>query len=201
MDIKQEDDYNLDSYAELASNTFDFILEQIKNSSLNFQLQLSPFSAYISLKKSLVKDKNGVPQLPKLAPDAHCIRRNRRVLDRCGCENLPEVCDEKIDNYEYEDISAQNCDDVLTCKSEPSKELSDITARERKILKKERQKKRRQVEWRIKQEEEEKKVAVAKVGTEFSEFSSAISAKDYSKSVHDTLGSEQSADDKLTVEK
>ena len=64
MEIKQEDNYESDSYATLASNTFDFILEQIKNSSLNFQIQLSPFSAYISLKKSLVKDRSGVPQLP-----------------------------------------------------------------------------------------------------------------------------------------
>ena len=51
MEIKQEDNYDLDNYAMLASNAFDFILEQIKNSSLNFQLQLSSFSVYISLKK------------------------------------------------------------------------------------------------------------------------------------------------------
>ena len=132
MEIKQEDNYDLDSYATLAL--------EIKNSSLKFQLQLSPFSAYISLKKSLVKDKNGVPQLPRLAPDAHCISSNRRVPNRCDCENLPEVCEEKVDNFEYEDNSAQNCYDVLTCKSEPSKELSEITASERKRLKKERQK-------------------------------------------------------------
>ena len=115
--------------------------------------------------KSIVKDKNGLPQLPRLVPDTHCMSRNRRVPNRCDCENLPEVCEEKVDNFEYEDNSAQNCYDVLTCKSEPSKELSDIAASERKRLKKERHEKRRQEEWKIKQEEEEKKVAVA---TEFS---------------------------------
>ena len=47
MEIKQEDNYESDSFARLTSNTFDFILEEIKNSSLNFQIQLSPFSAYI----------------------------------------------------------------------------------------------------------------------------------------------------------
>ena len=42
-----------------ASQTFETILNTIKSSNLNFQLMLSPFSATISLKKSLVKDKSG----------------------------------------------------------------------------------------------------------------------------------------------
>ena len=40
-----------------AANIFDTILDLVKTSNLNFQLQQSPFSATISLKKSLVKDK------------------------------------------------------------------------------------------------------------------------------------------------
>ena len=48
----------------LASQNFDAILEQVKNSSLNFQIQVSPFSALISLKKSFVKDKSGNLLLP-----------------------------------------------------------------------------------------------------------------------------------------
>ena len=48
----------------LASSTFDKILQEIRSSNLNFQLQVSPFSAQISLKKSLVKDRNGVLLLP-----------------------------------------------------------------------------------------------------------------------------------------
>ena len=43
----------------LASRIFDNIITQIQNSSLNFQIQLSPFAANISLKKSLIKDKSG----------------------------------------------------------------------------------------------------------------------------------------------
>ena len=42
-----------------ASNTFDRLLQEIRSSNLNFQLQESPFSAQISIKKSLVKEKNG----------------------------------------------------------------------------------------------------------------------------------------------
>ena len=43
----------------LADQTFKNIIDGIQNSNLNFQLQVSPFSAFISLKKSLVKDKSG----------------------------------------------------------------------------------------------------------------------------------------------
>ena len=47
-----------------ATRTFDSILEQILSSNLNFQLQISPFSANISLKKSPIKDKSGTSVLP-----------------------------------------------------------------------------------------------------------------------------------------
>ena len=43
----------------VAKQTFQQIIEQIQVSNLNFQLELSPFSARISLRKSLVKDKFG----------------------------------------------------------------------------------------------------------------------------------------------
>ena len=43
----------------LASKTFDRIIYLIQQSNLNFVLQLSPFSANIALKKSLVQDKSG----------------------------------------------------------------------------------------------------------------------------------------------
>ena len=45
----------------VASNIFDSIIYQIQQSSLNFHLQVSPFSAVISLKKSLATDKHGIP--------------------------------------------------------------------------------------------------------------------------------------------
>ena len=47
-----------------ASKAFDNILECVKSSNLNFCLQLSPFSATISLKKTLVKDKAGLYLYP-----------------------------------------------------------------------------------------------------------------------------------------
>merc|ERR1719244_1571183 len=47
-----------------AENNFQAILEQIYNSKLNYQLQLSPFSAVISLKKSFIKNRDGSLILP-----------------------------------------------------------------------------------------------------------------------------------------
>ena len=46
------------------SNAFYNILQLVQNSSLNYQLQISPFSAIISLKKSPIKDKFGNPVVP-----------------------------------------------------------------------------------------------------------------------------------------
>ena len=48
----------------IADQTFRNILDGIQRSNLNFQLQVSPFSAYISLRKSLVKDLSGTVLLP-----------------------------------------------------------------------------------------------------------------------------------------
>ena len=50
--------------AMLASLAFENIIDKIRNSNLNFQLQMSPYSAQISLKKSLVTEKTGVPRHP-----------------------------------------------------------------------------------------------------------------------------------------
>ena len=52
--------------AMLAKKVFDGIVEQVQSSNLNFQLQLSPFSATIFLKKSFVRDKLGNMLLPSI---------------------------------------------------------------------------------------------------------------------------------------
>ena len=45
----------------VAAQTFDSIIQQTITSNLNFQLQMSPFSATISLKKTPIKDRSGTP--------------------------------------------------------------------------------------------------------------------------------------------
>ena len=47
-----------------AARSFDHILQLIQSSNLNFKLQLSPFTANISLKKTLVKNKSGISLNP-----------------------------------------------------------------------------------------------------------------------------------------
>ena len=44
--------------------TFSSIISEIQLSNLNFSLQITPFSAYITLKKSVIKDQNGVQAVP-----------------------------------------------------------------------------------------------------------------------------------------
>ena len=48
----------------LASNVFEAIIDKIRYSNLNFQIQMSPFSAIVSLKKSFITNKSGIPFLP-----------------------------------------------------------------------------------------------------------------------------------------
>ena len=61
--MKQNSDSDFNP-AMLANNAFETLIDQVRNSNLNFQLQMSPFSAQISLKKSLVIDQSGRPRLP-----------------------------------------------------------------------------------------------------------------------------------------
>ena len=49
----------------MADVIYDDILNQVRNSGLNYQIKVSPFSAAIYLKKSIVKDRSGNFLLPK----------------------------------------------------------------------------------------------------------------------------------------
>ena len=62
----------------LATKTFDRILEMIQKSNLNFVLQVSPFSANISLRKSLIKDRSGTAILP---PDLSAYDDNQYLKE------------------------------------------------------------------------------------------------------------------------
>ena len=54
---------------EMATNTtFASIIKEIQLSNLNFVIKMTPFAAYITLKKSVQKDLNGVPATPAPSP-------------------------------------------------------------------------------------------------------------------------------------
>ena len=70
----------------LAQTKFDKILEQIKESNLNFYIQMSPFSASISIKKSFVKDKFGNILLPaeKMSQSEFDLQHEKtKLVDEC----------------------------------------------------------------------------------------------------------------------
>ena len=71
--------------AMLASKAFNDILNKIQSSNLNFHLRISPFSAQISLRKTLVKDKDGAPLLSSTIPSTlsedktELVSKNRQL--------------------------------------------------------------------------------------------------------------------------
>ena len=63
----------------VATQAFYSILNQVQTSNLNYQLQLSPFSAMISLKRSLLKDKSGIHIMP--FSSSHAANETKNLLD------------------------------------------------------------------------------------------------------------------------
>ena len=56
---------NLDSEVKMATSTTYFsILDDVQKSNLNFKMEISPFSAVITLKKTAIKDSSGFAVLP-----------------------------------------------------------------------------------------------------------------------------------------
>ena len=97
----------------IAENTFDYILSQVQNSSLNFQLQLSPFSAYISLKKSLVKDKLGKPLLPRLNSQELELKYDSLKRDyNAVCQTIQNFNDVKESLPTLIEVTTDNADTV-----------------------------------------------------------------------------------------
>ena len=115
----------------VANQTFNNILDQIQNFKLNFQLQISPFSANISLKKTLIKDKSGTPVLPttssghsrdSLEEIATLVREKKLQLERelwslrLDHENANEDCHEanlKIKSLEAQPAVKLECQEAL----------------------------------------------------------------------------------------
>ena len=114
----------------VANQTFNNILDQIQNSKLNFQLQISPFSANISLKKTLIKDKSGTPVLPttssghsrdSLEEIATLVKKNLQLERelwslRLDHENAIEDCREanlKIKYLEAQSAVKLECQEAL----------------------------------------------------------------------------------------
>ena len=81
--LNDSDTYNRNS-AMLTLNTYENIIDQIRSSGLNFQLQMSPFSAQISLKQSLVKERCCVNRLP-LVTKVPEVNQNQPQSEKLEC--------------------------------------------------------------------------------------------------------------------
>ena len=141
MDEKIDSDLTM-----VASNVFNNVLQYVQNSSLNFQIQMSPFSAIISLKKSFVKNKHGTPILPTL-PISEDLKRSLTLeLDamKTKYENLLHEHarslemikvlendlarkDKTLSNFLTSTITAQDSDEVLNLdKNEFNFDLAEL---------------------------------------------------------------------------
>ena len=58
-DLIDNSDTRDSDYTNMATSLLNDILHRIRCSNLNFQLQISPFSAHVSLKKTFIRDKLG----------------------------------------------------------------------------------------------------------------------------------------------
>ena len=74
--------------------TFSSIINEIQLSNLNFSLQITPFSAYITLKKSVIKDQNGNQAVPS-PPILFVLQQAQQTIQELREENeqLKIKCD------------------------------------------------------------------------------------------------------------
>ena len=81
IDRKQNMNVNSDVFTTMAATLkFDDILRTVQSSNLNFHLEISPFSAIIHKKKSLIMNKFGISLFP---PPAHSV-----LLEQDKSQNL-----------------------------------------------------------------------------------------------------------------
>ena len=91
------------------NTTFGSILSQIQLSNLNFNIQMTPYAAYITLKKSVQTDLNGVPSNPS-PPVLLLLQRvhQEHLAMQAETHELKvalEVTKDKIDALVHENLS------------------------------------------------------------------------------------------------
>ena len=144
----------------MTANAFNEILDRIRGSNLNYQIQLSPFSAYISLKNTLIKDKRGFQVLPQSTPFPSKDVKNNDIVEILTAKNqklendlsaLQSTLDKVVKDVEESHRTLKSRDseidnlknkleEVLADKFVVEKENSDDDRKKKKTLKKSRQK-------------------------------------------------------------
>ena len=94
-----------------ASNTFSSILNQIQMSNLNFSINMTPFAAYITLKKTVQKNMNGVHAIP--APPLLLLLQQTQEENRClQIENFKIKTDFDILEKKYDSVVHENIEHI-----------------------------------------------------------------------------------------
>merc|ERR1712179_739489 len=116
----------------LATQSFNHILDQIQTSCLNFQIQISPFSAIISLKKSIIRDQSGKPLLSKKlsnisSEDIDTLVMKNRELERKleEFQNFKQVACIKVEANSSEQNKIKELEDVLSLARDILKDRGD----------------------------------------------------------------------------
>ena len=128
MEQQINSDNSLNS-AMLASRNFENILHMIKTSNLNYFLQLSPFAAQISLKKSLIRDKTGVPFAQPVVTtldstsDVTDLQNKNRALER----KLAFLQNDYEATIDDRDCLAKKCDELEKEKSTLEKKINELS--------------------------------------------------------------------------
>ena len=97
-----------------ASQAFDKIIDNVKLSNLNFCLQLSPFSANIHLKKTLIKDKGGNYLNPAVSDSPILQKHVRENSELCKKVAILEnkIADLKV-SLEKSKMDFENAQEVI----------------------------------------------------------------------------------------
>ena len=90
------------------NSTYGAILNQIQLSNLNFSINMTPFAAYITLKKSVQKDLHGVPSTPS-PPVLYILQQVQQEHRALQAENdelkvTSEILKNKLDDVENQNV-------------------------------------------------------------------------------------------------
>ena len=98
----------------MATETFQNVLRLIQTSGLNYKMNISPFSATIFIKNSLLKDKNGNPLISPLVNDIQ-IKSENDELARIirNQENVIASRQAKLEN------ALSDCENIYETKKPP----------------------------------------------------------------------------------
>ena len=124
----------------LASEMFDGILHRIQSSRLNFNIQLTPFSALISIKKSFVTDKSGAVVLPDNAIQDNAQNKKLNVLSVSQLErslnDLQKNYTKSVGDYTDALETIQKLEDELVLRGKIIKSLELDLAKSREMTSK-----------------------------------------------------------------